>query len=334
MKDFTGKLAFITGGASGAGFGQAQIFSEAGMKVVIADVRQDHIDNATAYFKNKDAQVHFIKLDVMDRPGWAAAAEETERVFGTAPDLFVQTAGVNAFGPVEASTFEDFDWVVGVNFGGIVNGLITFVPRMIKAGKGGHIAATTSLASFSASPGVAPYTASKAAALNVMESYYQALKPYGIAVTVLTPANINSNINDAVYKTRPEHLKSTGYNDNEETAKYLYETMQSHGMDPRVLAEKLKKGIEDEVFLVVPYDSGARIVEKRLERYSYYMTVEGMKEIEKARSSPPTEEDKSIFRELNNYEMGTVTYSKTREEVGVGMAKSDITWVDEKKRAR
>ena len=144
MKDFAGKIAFITGGASGAGLGQAQIFSEAGMKVVIADVRQDHLDDAMAYFEKTDAQVHAIKLDVTDRAGYAAAADETERVFGSTPDLLILTAGVNAFGPVEASTYEDFDWLMGINLGGVINGLVTFVPRMIKAGKGGYIACTVS----------------------------------------------------------------------------------------------------------------------------------------------------------------------------------------------
>ena len=67
MKDFKGKILFITGGASGAGFGQAKVFSEVGCKVVIADVRQDHIDEAMAYFKDKKAEVHAIKLDITDR---------------------------------------------------------------------------------------------------------------------------------------------------------------------------------------------------------------------------------------------------------------------------
>ena len=93
-----------------------------------------------AYFKEKGAPVHAIKLDVTDREGFAAAADEVERVFGSTPDLLVLTAGVNVFGPAEASTYDDYDWVVGVCFGGVVNGLVTFVPRMIKAGKGGHIA--------------------------------------------------------------------------------------------------------------------------------------------------------------------------------------------------
>ena len=63
MKDFAGKVAFITGGASGAGLGQAKVFSEAGCKIVIADIRQDHLDEAKEYFKDKKAQVHFIKMD-------------------------------------------------------------------------------------------------------------------------------------------------------------------------------------------------------------------------------------------------------------------------------
>ena len=334
MKDFAGKIAFITGGASGAGFGQAQIFAEAGMRVVVADVRQDHIDNAAAYFKDKDAQVHFIKLDVMDRAGWAAAADETERVFGATPDLFIQTAGVNAFGPVEASTFEDFDWVVGVNFGGVVNGLITFVPRMIKAGKGGHISTTVSLAAFMASAGVAAYTASKTAALNVMESYYQALKPYGIEVSAMIPANIRSNINDAVLKTRPEHLKNTGFNVTEETVEYMYENMQAYGIDPRELAERYKKGIEDGVFLIVPYPSGAKIFEQNLERWALYTTVEGMKELEERATRPPTDEQNKLTLETEGYARYTHTPKKSRDEVGVAKAKKDLDWVDEGKRLK
>jgi len=334
MKDFAGKLAFITGGASGAGFGQAQIFSEAGMKVIVADVRDDHIEKASAFFKEKGADVHFIKLDVMDRQGWAAAADETERIFGTTPDLFIQTAGVNAFGPVEASTFEDFDWVMGVNFGGIVNGLITFVPRMIKAGKGGHISTTVSLAAFMAAAGVAPYAASKTATLNLMESYFQALKPYGIEVSAMIPANINSNINDAVLKTRPEHLKNTGYNVTEETVEFMYDNMQAYGIDPRVLAERHKKGIEDGVFLIVPYPSGAKIFERQLERFALYTTVEGMKELEERATQPPTEEQRRLNLETEGFEWSMLHPKKSREEIGVSMARKDRDWVDPSKRIK
>ena len=333
MKDFAGKVAFITGGASGAGFGQAQIFAEAGMKVVIADFRDDHIATAMAYFKNTDAQVHAIKLDVTDRAGFAAAADETERVFGAAPELLILTAGVNAFGPVEASTYEDFDWIMSVNLGGVINGLITFVPRMIKAGKGGHIAGTVSYGAFGAYPIVAPYSASKAAVLNLLESYLLALKPYGIGVSALCPASINSNIFDSALKSRPDNLKNSGYNLNESTQQHIA-NQNSTGMDPRVLADWLKKGIENEQFLVVPYKSAERMVEIEFSRFVDYCTPEGMKRLEERKNQPPSEERRRLFFEKEGYEMPLTPPAPSGQDDGFGKARKDIDWISPEKRAK
>ena len=331
MKDFAGKVAFITGGASGAGFGQAQIFSEAGMKVVIADIRQDHIDEAAAYFKEKAAPVHIIKLDVTDRAGFTKAANETERVFGAPPELLVMTAGVNAFGPAEASTYEDFDWVIGINLGGVINGLVTFVPRMIKAGKGGHIAATVSYGAFGAAPVVAPYSASKAAVLNLMESYFLALKPYGIGVSALCPANIKSHIYDAVLKTRPDSMKNTGYNVSVETQEFLAYAHQ-YGMEPRVLAEWLKKGIENEQFLILPYEHGTRMIELDLRRFIDYASPEGMKRLEERMKQPLTEEQKALSLEKEGYEMRPDT-PPPMPDPGFGKARADLDWVSPDRKA-
>ena len=336
MKDFAGKVAFITGGASGAGLGYAQIFSEAGMKVVIADARQDHLDEAMAYFKEKNADVHAIKLDVTDRDAFAAAADETEKVYGV-PDLLILNAGVNVFGPAEASTYDDFDWVGGVCYGGTVNGLITFVPRMIKAGPGRHIAATVSWGAFGAGPSTAPYSAAKAAALNLMESYWIALKPYGIGVSAIVPANIRSRIYESALQGRPDQYANTGYNVSEDTQKLLA-SIHANGMDPRVLAAWLKKGIENEVFLVVPYEHGTRMVELALERFKYYTTAEGIKEWEAKQSAPPTEEEMMHNAEREGY---TFDAKKPLEapkdmppmkDVGFGKARGDIEWVDAAKK--
>jgi len=208
------------------------------------------------------------------------------------------------------------------------------VPRMIKAGKGGHIAATVSYGAFGAFHTVAPYTAAKAAALNLLESYYQAMKPYGIAVSAFMPANIKSNIHDSVLKTRPEHLKNTGYNVTEETSSFHYTSMHQYGMEPRELAIRLKKGLEDEVFLIVPYKSGARMIELELERFPLYTSIEGTKELERRAGLPPTDEQKRLFFEKENYEMGSIVNPVSREEIGFGMARKDIDWVSEDKRAK
>ena len=338
MTDSAGKIAFITGGASGAGFGQAQIFSEAGMKVVIADVRQDHLDEAMAYFKEKGAPAHAIKLDVTDRAAYAAAADEVEKVFGSCPDLLILTAGVNVFGPAEASTYDDYDWVVGVCFGGVVNGLVTFVPRMIKKGTGGHIASTVSWGAFNAGPTTAPYSAAKAAALNLLESYHVSLKPYGIGVTAVCPANIRSRIYESAIQGRPEQFKNTGYNVTEDTQKFLA-SIHAHGMDPRVLADWMKKGIENEQFLVVPYPSGPRMVEVAVSRFVDYASPEGMQRLAAKQGQPPNEEEIKFMGEREGYDASkgmqqAPAAAISFEDSGFGKAKKDVDWVDPNKKAK
>jgi NAD(P)-dependent dehydrogenase (short-subunit alcohol dehydrogenase family) len=251
MKDFDGKIAFITGGASGAGLGQARVFAEAGCRIALADLRREALDAAAASLRSSHAEVHPIQLDVTDRAAYARAADEVERVLGRAPDLLFNTAGVNTFGPLEKSTYEDFDWLLGVNLGGVVNGMQTFVPRMIKAGRGGHIVTTSSVGGFEGSALAGIYSAAKAAVINLMEGYRMSLEKYGIGVSVLCPANIKSNIAEAT-RTRPAHLASSGYVVNEATIKSL-QGIYSHGMEPTELARHVKRGIEENQLYIIPY---------------------------------------------------------------------------------
>jgi len=126
MEKLAGKVAFITGGGSGVALGQAKVLAEeAGMKVVIADLRQDAPDEAMAYFASRDAAVHAIRLDTTDRAAYARAAEEAEAVFGPVQLLF-NTAGVSQFGPVEQATYDDWDRQIGVNLQGVINAIQTF----------------------------------------------------------------------------------------------------------------------------------------------------------------------------------------------------------------
>ncbi|HUI59015.1 MAG TPA: SDR family NAD(P)-dependent oxidoreductase [Steroidobacteraceae bacterium] len=250
MQDFQGKVAFITGGASGVGLGQAKVLSEEGAKVVIADIRQDHLDAALAWFRPRNAPVHGIRLDITDRAAFARAADETERVFGPVQLLF-NTAGVSVFGPLENSTYEDYDWMMGVNFGGVVNGIQTFVPRMIAYGQGGHIVNTASLGAFTSSAPAGIYCASKFAVRGLTEALRQALEKYNIGVSVLCPANVNSNIAEAVY-TRPAHLQKSGYVFDEEVLASL-RTIYSAGMDPVELARHVVAAIRQNQLHIIPY---------------------------------------------------------------------------------
>lgn len=319
MKDFAGRIAFITGGASGAGLGQAKLFSREGMKVAIADVRQDALDDAVeelVAYGAKREDILAMQLDLTDRTAYAAAADKVEQVFGGPPHLLIQTAGVNSFGPAEASTFEDFDWVMGVCLGAVVNGLIIFVPRMIKAYAGKtscHVAATSSLGAFMGGATTAPYSAAKAAVNNLMYTYYEALKPYGFGVTVLCPANINSNIGEAE-KHRPEKYRNTGYNVTEKTIGLL-KSIHAGGMDPVELARWLKAAIENDQVVCVPYGNAREILERELGTVIHYSSPEGMKKLH--------ERD-----EIRKKEFEEMMKNSPREDVGFAKARIDLDWVD------
>lgn len=251
MQDFQDQVAFITGGASGAGFGQAEVFGRAGAKIVIADVRPEAIREALVRLDDMGIEAHGIVLDITDRAAYARAADEAEAVFGGPPTLLFNTAGVNSFGPLELTTYGDFDWLIGVNLGGVINGMVTFVPRMIAAGRPGHIVAVSSMGGFEGSNFAGPYSAAKAAVISLMEGYRKALEKHDIGVTVLCPANIKSNIAEAT-KLRPAAFGESGYVANEATIASL-QSIHIHGMEPVELAERLKDAIEANQLYCIPY---------------------------------------------------------------------------------
>jgi NADP-dependent 3-hydroxy acid dehydrogenase YdfG len=217
MKDVEGKVAFITGGASGAGFGMASAFSKAGMKVVIADVRQDRLDKAMTQLD--PSRVHPVRLDVANRQDFARAADEAERVFGKV-HLVCNNAGINLFVPVEDVTYNDWDWVLGVNLGGVVNGVTTFIPRLRKHGEGGHIVNTASMAGFLPSSAAVTYTAAK------------------FAVRGLTEA-----LRYESEKMRPPELASPSSEKNQQAMARVPELNATAGMAPEEVGERVLAGI-------------------------------------------------------------------------------------------
>ena len=260
MKDFEGQLAFITGGASGAGFGQAKVFGRARAEIVIADVRAEAVEKAVAELREEQIKAHGVVLDIMDRDAYAAAADEVEAVCGRAPTILSNTAGVNSFGPIEKTTYDDFDWIIGVNLNGVINGMVTFVPRMIAAGVPGHIVTVSSLGGFMGSALAGPYSAAKAASINLMEGYRQGLEKYGIGVSVVTPANIKSNIAEAS-KLRPAKYGTSGYVENEDSIASLH-SIHQHGLDPEALGQAIKTGIEENALYIIPYPEVREGLEK------------------------------------------------------------------------
>jgi NAD(P)-dependent dehydrogenase (short-subunit alcohol dehydrogenase family) len=166
MQDLPGKTAFVTGGASGIGLGIAKALLGAGMNVVIADIRDDHLAAATAELGHPE-RVLSLKLDVTDRAAYARAADAAEARFRKI-HILCNNAGVAVVGPTELATFADWDWVMGVNLGGTINGIVTLLPRIKSHGEGGHIVNTASMSGLMPHPGATIYGTSKGAAVRMM----------------------------------------------------------------------------------------------------------------------------------------------------------------------
>ena len=192
MQNLPGKTAFVTGGASGIGLGIAKALLGAGMNVVIADIREDHLTAATREL-DRDEHVLALQLDVTDRRAYARAAEAAEARFGKI-HLLCNNAGIAVIGPTELATYDDWDWVMGVNLGGTINGIVTILPRIKRHGEGGHIVNTASLAGLMSGPGLEPYNATKHAVVTMSESWRVQLAPQGIGVSVLCPGVVRTNI--------------------------------------------------------------------------------------------------------------------------------------------
>ncbi|QEW04528.1 SDR family NAD(P)-dependent oxidoreductase [Microbacterium lushaniae] len=252
MQDFAGRVAVITGGASGVGFGQAQVFGDLGCRVTIVDMREEALQAAAETLRARGIDVHPLQLDVRDRVAWERAADDIEARWGAAPSLLFNTAGVNGFGPLEEASYADFDWIMGVNFGGVVNGIVTLLPRMLAGGTDGHIVSVASMGGFQGSPSAAIYAASKAAVINLMESYALTLPAQGIGVSVLCPASVRSDIAHTLDR-RPAELASGSSFITDERFIELQRRLYAGGMDPVELAEHVREAIVADRFWVLPF---------------------------------------------------------------------------------
>ncbi len=234
MKSPENKVAFITGGAQGIGLALGRVFLTAGMKVVLADVREEALESLRGEFEGRP--VHFMKLDVTDSNAMAKAAEETEQLFGGV-DVLCNNAGVNLFGPLSSAEPADLRWVLDVNLNGVLHGLTTFVPRIKARGAGGHILNTASAAALVGSPRAPIYAASKAAVCTLSESLWYELAPLGIGVSILCPGLVRSEI----HRCWELHPTRTNPPAEAERLKQIHES----GMEPAEVAEKTFRGMRN-----------------------------------------------------------------------------------------
>ena len=208
ITDVKGKVAYITGGSSGIGLGIARVFHEAGMKVVIGYLDEQHIGDALKNFPDKDPRILAVKHDVMDRDRWEKVADEIEKKFGPL-HVLVNNAGVGLQAPASTGTFNDWEWGLGVNLWGPIAGVKTFVPRMLAGKQGSQIVTTTSTSGILPGSGAGIYTVAKIAAVGLMEELRHELRATNIGTSCFVPGLTSTNIGQSE-SYRPAALKNDG----------------------------------------------------------------------------------------------------------------------------
>lgn len=248
MLDFEGRTAFVTGGANGIGLGLARALLAKGCRVAIADIREDAIAAALKMLDNQ--HVMGVALDVSSRTGFAEAADRAEAALGPVSLLF-NNAGVNLFQTIDESSYDDWDWLLGVNLHGVINGVMTFVPRMKEAGQGGHIVNTASMASFLCGevPGI--YNATKFAVRGMSESLRYSLARHDIGVSVLCPGLVRSHIH-ASAEIRPTALSAHARPVDTAMTDRL-EQLHQCGMEPDVIAARTLDAMRENRFHIFPH---------------------------------------------------------------------------------
>ncbi|GHE49804.1 short-chain dehydrogenase [Camelimonas fluminis] len=201
MKDLAGKVAVITGGASGIGYATAESLAREGVRLVLADIEQGALDRAVAQLAASGAEVIGVRTDVADRAAVEALADAAWERFGAVHIVF-NNAGVGVFGPVHEMSHADWQWTVNVNLWGPVHGVEVFMPRMIGQNQGGHFLFTASFAGLISNRNLAPYSVTKAAVVSLAECVAKDGKPFNIGASVLCPMRVATAIDES-HRNRP-----------------------------------------------------------------------------------------------------------------------------------
>jgi NAD(P)-dependent dehydrogenase (short-subunit alcohol dehydrogenase family) len=261
MQDFKGKVAFITGGASGIGLGIARACAAADMHVVITDVRPKALESAAASLAG--ATVLPLVLDVTDRDAWRACADRVQQELGGV-DVLCSNAGVNFVGPTHEATYEDWDFTLGVNLGGAINAIHTLVPAMVGSGRGGHVVITSSVSGLFTSGGAGVYVTSKYALIGLAESLRADLRQSGVGVSVLCPGPVKSELFETTAEVRPRRFAHTGSKPllppgMERTATAIFKTAPT-GTE---IGERVLKGIQRNDLYILTHGEMRPVMEAR-----------------------------------------------------------------------
>ena len=266
MREFKGKTAFITGGASGIGLAMAKAFAEEGMNVMLADVEQSALDQALKDLHQYGDHVRGIACDVADPDHVERAAQATFAAFGKV-HVLCNNAGVAAGGGIDQISVDNWRWVVDVNLMGVVYGIRSFLPHIRAHGEGGHIVNTASMAGMINGMGFSPYSATKFAVVSMSEGLRIQLAPFGIGVSVLCPHFVRTKIGESGRNRPDRYGQSQPLDPNSQTAAVVAEIARqiAAGLDPADVAARVVNAIRADELYIFTHPNMRAIVEGRFD---------------------------------------------------------------------
>ena len=269
MRDFEGKVAVVTGGASGIGLGMATRFAEQGMKVVLADVEEPVLQAAVVRLRQAEHDVLGVVTDVSQAASVEALAKKTLDAYGKV-HVLCNNAGVGGgFGAgIWESSLKDWQWTLGVNLWGVIHGVHTFVPIMLEQGEEGHVVNTASMAGIT--PANRIYGVSKHAVVALSESLFEGLKNADAKVhaSVLCPGVINTRIMYSRRNRPPELQDVPGAPAPEweqRRADRVSKLAQESGLDPLEVGDMVVEAIRNEQFWILTHPEFDGVIRTRVE---------------------------------------------------------------------
>lgn len=265
MEELAGKVAVVTGGASGIGLALATRFAEEGMKVVVADIQEDALTAATEDLRAAGHDVRSFVCDVSREADNADLAASAKEEFG-AVHIVCLNAGVGAGGQLATLSVKDWEWCLGVNLWGVIHGVRAFLPGLLEQGEG-HIVNTASVAGLFSAPFMGPYNVSKFGVVALSETLYHELAMSGtdVGVSVLCPSWVSTNIHDSE-RNRPDHLRDESDGGDDGAAAGLREILRGvieSGMPTSDVADQVVAAVRAKQFYVLTHPDSAAAVAAR-----------------------------------------------------------------------
>jgi NAD(P)-dependent dehydrogenase (short-subunit alcohol dehydrogenase family) len=253
MESFEGKVAVITGAASGIGRAMVDRFGAAGMKVVLADIEKGALDDAVASVTAAGVDAIGVPTDVSDGAAVEALRDAALDRYG-AIHVACNNAGVGTGGKVWEQTVDDWQWVLGVNLWGVIHGVRTFVPVMLRQGAG-HIVNTASMAGLTSPPFMGIYNVTKHAVVTLSETLFTELQleAADVGVSVLCPGWVKTNLADAERNRPGQSSFADVVDESGGSLRDVLNGLLAGGLEPAAVAELVFEAVRDRRFYVLTH---------------------------------------------------------------------------------